>query len=210
MCQFLSVLALKNGSVLHHPMIDSHSELVEYFGVPDTSASHQHFAKIELTPPSCNDDADWLDVSQWTFRLDEEAEPIWWSDVAAAVEKKVRDIASRMILTSGEKGLIVDGCWIIGGTAKIREVRSGRIVRLLKGGTISVICGGTVSVICGGTVSAICGGTVSAIRGGTVSAIRGGTVSAIRPSPYRTLVLSDQAKAHLKSKGVVPDQAVPA
>ena len=52
--------------------------------------------------------------------------------------------AMLLILRDGERGMILDGCWIVGGTAKIREVRSGRIVRL---------CGGTISDVWGGTIS---------------------------------------------------------
>ena len=50
MCNFLSALVLRNGDVLHHPMLDSHSDLVRHFEVPDTREHHQHFAKVELTP----------------------------------------------------------------------------------------------------------------------------------------------------------------
>ena len=177
MCNFLSALVMRDGSLKMHPMIDSHSELVEYFKLPDAKPFIQHFAKVELTPDYTSNDTV-LDVSTWKFRLDEESEPQWWADVSERVERDLRARAERMILRSGDHGLIVDGCWIVGGDAKIRELRSGRIVRLC-GGTVSAISGGTVSEIWGGTVSAISGGTVSAIRGGTVSAIWGGTVSAI-------------------------------
>lgn len=124
MCQFLSALVLKNGDVLTHPMLDSHSDLVRYFTVPDTHHGHQHFAKVELTP------VDWLDVETWQFRLDEASEPGWWADVAGAAERTLRAKAARMILRTGEHGLIVDGCWIFGGDAVVRNVRGGRIMRV--------------------------------------------------------------------------------
>ena len=31
MCEFLSALVVKNGDVLSHPLLDSHSDLVRYF-----------------------------------------------------------------------------------------------------------------------------------------------------------------------------------
>ena len=37
MCQFLSALVLKNGDVLSHPMLDSHTDLVTYFKLPDST-----------------------------------------------------------------------------------------------------------------------------------------------------------------------------
>ena len=125
MCQFLSAVVLRNGDVLTHPMLDSHSDLVLYLGLPDTTAYHQHFAKVELTPAS-----NWLDPATWTFRLDEETAPSWWEDVATGVEETLRQRASRMILRTGKKRLIVDGCWIVGGDAVISDVRAGRIVRV--------------------------------------------------------------------------------
>jgi hypothetical protein len=45
MCNFLSAVILKNGDVLMHPMIDSHSELIEYFKLPDANRDIRHFVK---------------------------------------------------------------------------------------------------------------------------------------------------------------------
>jgi hypothetical protein len=134
MCNFLSGIALKNGDVLTHPMLDSHSDLVRYFKLPDTVAYVERFAKVELTP------ADWMDPATWRFRLDEEMVPAWWEDVAAKVEQTLRSIAGRMIIR-GEHELLVDGCWIIGGEAKVRDVRSGRIMRVQDSATVSDVRG---------------------------------------------------------------------
>ena len=122
MCNFLSAIVLKNGDVLTHPMLDSHSDLVTYFQLPDTTAHHQHFAKVELTP------TDWLDASTWRFRLDEATAPGWWDDVKTSAESTLRARAQAMVITGGEKQLIVDGCWIVGGDAVVRDVRAGRIL----------------------------------------------------------------------------------
>jgi len=125
MCQFLSVLILRNGDVLHHPMLDSHADLVAYFKLPDTQV-HQHFAKAELTPK------DWLDPSTWAWRIDEESRPGWLDDVEQQAEAKARVIAARMIITEAviPPRLIVEGCWIVGGNGIVRDVRGGRILRV--------------------------------------------------------------------------------
>ena len=135
MCEFLSCLVLRNGDVRHHPMLDSHADLVQYFKLPDAHQHHQHFAKVELTP------VDWMDVSTWKFRLDEESAPGWWEDVAVSAEAKVRAIAERMILREGEHWLIVDGCWVVGGNAKVRDIRSGRIMRVQNEAILSGVRG---------------------------------------------------------------------
>jgi len=132
MCNFLSVLILRDGSVRHHPMLDSHSDLVTYFKVPDENPHIPYFAKAELTP-----NTDWTDASTWAWRIDEAVNPVWLTpDVEKAAEEAARAIAQRMVIKDGEHRLIVDGCWIIGGTAKIRDVRSGRIVRVQDSATI--------------------------------------------------------------------------
>ena len=137
MCNFLSVLVLKNGDVLHHPMLDSHSDLVAYFDLPDTNAHIHHFAKAELTP------VDWLDPATWLWHIDEETRPTWLDDVEQQAKDKARSIARRMIITDTTKlpKLIVDGCWIVGGKAKIRDVRAGRIVRIQDSATVSGVRG---------------------------------------------------------------------
>ena len=138
MCNFLSAIVLRNGDVLTHPLLDSHSDLIRYYELPDTRAHHQHFAKVELTP------VDWLDASTWQWRLDEETAPGWWEDVAASAEATLRARASRMILTTGRKDLVLEGCWILGGDAEIADFRGGRIASM-RGGTLTTMWGGTLT-----------------------------------------------------------------
>lgn len=141
MCRFLSVLVLRDGSVRHHPMLDSHSDLVRYFHLPDADVYVQHFAKAELTPTS-----DWTDAATWDWRIDEAVRPVWLTeDVERAAEEATRSIAQRMVIKDGKRDLIVDGCWIIAGTAMIRDVRSGRIVRVQGSATISNV-GGSATI----------------------------------------------------------------
>ena len=122
MCQFLSVLVLRNGDVLHHPMLDSHADLITYFKLPDTSEYIQRFAKVELTP------GDWLKPDTWHWKVDENTRPQWLDAVEAQAESATRRIATNMLLVSGEHQLIVDGCWIVGGCAIVRDVRGGRLM----------------------------------------------------------------------------------
>jgi len=138
MCNFLSVLVLKDGSVRHHPMLDSHSDLVRYFKLPDTDAFVHHFAKAELTPTT-----DWTDASTWAWRIDEDVRPVWLTDdVEHAAEAATRAIAQKMVLKDVDRDLIVDGCWIVAGASKVRDVRSGRIVRVQDSASVYVTFAG--------------------------------------------------------------------
>jgi len=149
MCRFLSVLILRDGSVRHHPMLDSHSDLVTYFKLPDENPHIPYFAKAELTP-----DKDWTDASTWAWRIDEAVNPVWLtSEVEKAAEDATRAIAQRMVIKDGERRLIVDGCWIVAGTAKIRDVRSGRIVRVQDSATISDVGGSATISDVGGSAT---------------------------------------------------------
>ncbi len=141
MCNFLSVVILKNGHVLHHPMLDSHSDLVAYFDLPDDTAFIERFAKAELTP------VDWLDPSTWQWRIDEAMRPQWLDDVEAKAEAATRAIAKKMILTDETNipRLIADGCWIVGKKGVVRDVRGGRILRVQDSATIRDV-GGSATI----------------------------------------------------------------
>src|SRR3990167_7995488 len=93
MCNFLSVLILRNGDIRHHPMLDSHADLVAYFNIPDATPFLERFAKAELTPEN------WLDPATWKWRIDEAVRPQWLDEVEAQAEKSARAIAQRMIIT---------------------------------------------------------------------------------------------------------------
>ena len=187
MCNFLSVLILRDGSVRHHPLLDSHSDLVRYFEISDTNAHIPHFAKAELTP------VDWADAATWLWKIDERVRPIWLDDVEAAAEQETRAIAQRMVLKDVERTLIVDGTWIVAGNSKIRDVRSGWIRRVQDQATVS-------DVRDQATVSDVWGrATVSNVWGrATVSDVRDqATVSNVRDQAR----LDDSAKSRLaKSK----------
>jgi hypothetical protein len=149
MCNFLSVLVLRDGSVRHHPMLDSHSDLVRYFEMPDNDEFVHHFVKAELTPTT-----DWTDAATWRWRIDEDVKPVWLTDdVEAQAEAATRAIAQRMVLKDVDRQLIVDGCWIIAGASKIRDVRYGRIVRVQDSASIIGVWGSASISNVGGSAS---------------------------------------------------------
>ena len=148
MCNFLSALIVRNGDILTHPMLDSHHDLVTYFKLPDSNGHIPRFVKVELTPTD-----NWLDPATWKWQVDEETLPRWWEDgLAVQAEAALRRRAKSMIVTD-DRTLIVDGCWIVGGKAKIRDVRSGRIVRVQDSASISNVWGSASIRDVGGSAS---------------------------------------------------------
>ena len=124
MCVFFSFLALRDGRVLHHDMLDSHEDLVDLFNLRDTHM--QHFVRGELRPG-----ANLCDIDTYTFHLDEDEAPSWWNcETADGVEQEVRRRVSAMIRTSGNIALMADGCLILGGTATIVKMVAGRVICL--------------------------------------------------------------------------------
>jgi len=192
-CNFLSVLILRNGDIRHHPMLDSHSDLVTYFKLPDTDAYVSHFAKAELTP------VDWTDASTWKWRIDEDVRPIWLDEVEAAAESATRSVAQRMVLKDVEHTLIVDGCWIVAGSSKVRDVRSGRILRVQDSATVrDVRDSATVQNVGGSaTVRDVWGSaTVRGVWGSAT--VQNVGDSATVQNVWGSATLDASAKAHLK------------
>jgi hypothetical protein len=132
MCNFLSAIITPKGDVLWHPMVDSHSELVRLFDLKDTKVGK--FAKVELTPGD-----NWLDVSKWNWRIDENTRPAWLDDVESQAEKKLRAIAKSMLIVDETRDLIVDGCYILGGKAVVNEIKAGRILSVRDSATINYV-----------------------------------------------------------------------
>ena len=77
MCNFLSAIYLRSGSLICQPQFtDSHSELIEANGINEreTDAPVQHFVKLELTPPQQFT----IDMSEWTECVDQHEVPEWF------------------------------------------------------------------------------------------------------------------------------------
>ena len=127
MCQFFSLLILRGGGIRHHWNIDSHSDLVAYYGLRDTDAFLRHFAKAELTPPS--NQADYFDFAQWQWRLDEPTRPAWFDeDAEANAVAEARDVLADCTRTTGTIPLITDWLWLLGGTVVVLKMIGGRVI----------------------------------------------------------------------------------
>ena len=144
MCNFLLVLVLRDGTILHHPMIYSHSMLQRYFAkrpeLANVLRDHdrlERFARVEFTPGE-----HWVDPEKWTLKTDEIVRPAWFDETLEnQTRKRLVSMVRSMTLLEGEHSVIVDGCWIVGGTAVVREVLGGRIVAVLDSAQIRGVGG---------------------------------------------------------------------
>jgi hypothetical protein len=136
MCNFLSAIGVRDGSVRLHPLIDSHYQLLNYLEMDDLSEYTPTFVKLELTPSK-----NWLDPESWDFTVDEKTIPVWCDDeLQARFRREMINFAKSLIIKPGKKSIIVDGVWIIGGSAQIQTVVGGRIVYLGDTAEIVTVC----------------------------------------------------------------------
>ena len=158
MCNFFSALGLPDGTIKWHWMLDSHHEIVGYYGLDDTS-DRAKFAKLELTPGE-----DWFNADTWQFKVDEEVQPFWAMDeLLGQWDARMRSIVRGQTIMSGEVKMILEGFWIIGGDAQVDTVHNGRIIRVADSATFRSIYGGTFWYIYGGTIQSIYGGMIQSI-----------------------------------------------
>ena len=78
MCNAFSCIVKNNGDVLWEFGLDSHTDLMERFGIADIAiadTSLLQFAKLEITP----DNGNYLKPDKWTLHIDEEIKPEWFT-----------------------------------------------------------------------------------------------------------------------------------
>jgi hypothetical protein len=125
MCNFLSAIVLRNGDIVCDPEhTDSHEDLIAMAGLRDDRVAQamEAFCRVELLPP--DDHAAIADVSAWRFVVDEEAAPSWLD--RAGIAKKLRRMVAKM-LVGDTRRLLLGGCWILHGEARVSAVKNGRI-----------------------------------------------------------------------------------
>ena len=145
MCDFLSVIVLRSGDILHHPMLDSHTDIQRYFR-KQPHLTHalrdedrlERFARVEFTPT----DETWFEPEKWVLQIDEDITPKWWDETMQnQTRKRLVHLVKTMTLVEGDHDLIVDGCWIVGGKAKVKDVRGGRIMTVRDSAQITNVRG---------------------------------------------------------------------
>jgi hypothetical protein len=129
MCNFLSAIVLRNGDVRTHDASDSHSELIDRYGLPEDT-DLQHYAKVEFTPYRHGAHSyrlDYADVDRYTLAVDEPTEPKWWPEVRDRVEATLRAHVRRMVVSDRRRRLL-GGRWILVDGARVEECRDAEVL----------------------------------------------------------------------------------
>lgn len=90
MCNFLSAIVLRDGTVLCEPSLTNHEDILDYFGIPQTEGSLISFVRVEYSV--CAEE--WWDLANWKLRVDEKFYPDWWTEEVK--ERVTRDMRRRI------------------------------------------------------------------------------------------------------------------
>ena len=110
MCKFKSGLIFKNRVVLAPENNESHSDLLESLGIENTRQNAMRmFIRAELIPKDNNKASD---VSEWTFKVDQDITPAWYDEDPKRYETEFRD-AVREYMDKWLKGkaIFCDRIW---------------------------------------------------------------------------------------------------
>ena len=174
MCNFLSAIYTQDGRLLCNPLVDSHSDLIELFGVHERAGVGgigQKFVKLELTPTENR----YADVAAYSFRVDETETPGWFDKAASAsAESEMRAVIEKMVVRGANGRLLVCGCFIVP-----EGVCRAKIARVFASGSATVEASGsaTVEAYDSATVEASGSATVRAYDSATVRAYDSATVT---------------------------------
>lgn len=127
MCNFLSAIVFQNGDIVCNPeYTDAHEDLILACKLRDDHLSRGRFARVEFSPLG-GGRKDITDLSTWQLILDEPCRPEWFDK--KQVLSKLKRIVNRMIV-SGHRRLLLGGCWILVGKARINTAKNCRIIKM--------------------------------------------------------------------------------
>lgn len=88
MCQYKSAIAMKEKIILAPDGNESHSNLLVSLGLDDnTYNAMRKFVRLELIPPKGNRE---VDISKWTFIVDQDIIPDWYAKDPGKYEEMLR------------------------------------------------------------------------------------------------------------------------
>ena len=131
MCNFLSAIYKQDGSIICLPEhTDSHEDLIAHANLDDSKDPVlNRWIRVEFTPP---DKADVTNPDEYTLKVDEPSTPVWFdddkrADCIAQLSARIR----AMVVKDKHLKIILGGCWILCGDAKVDRFVDGRVFRML-------------------------------------------------------------------------------
>ena len=125
MCQFKSVIVLRNGDILHDDYTDSHEELIGAYGLNDSGEpSINRFVRVEFRP---EENKDYDKVSKYKLFVDESETPQWFEEHRQSVIDKLTSMINRMILKDVKRKYLLSGCYILSGNTVIDKIINSRV-----------------------------------------------------------------------------------
>ena len=126
MCNFLSGITFSDfllptrGRCHADPCkTNSHSELVRLLGLNDVK-SEGHFAKWEFVPSG-----DIADFDNYSFKLDEERVPDWWTpEIESETIEYAKSVLRRVVLTSGLIEELRNDVYALAGNVAVKKLYS--------------------------------------------------------------------------------------
>src|SRR5271157_2607309 len=136
MCNFFSGIYQRDESILADPALtDSHQDLITIHNLKDEDLFLRSWIRFEYTP---DPEKNISDLDSWTLTVDETSTPDWVD--LEKLRDKCKAIVSRMIVTDSRK-LLLGGCWIICGEAKIEEAKSCKVISVCDSASIVTVSG---------------------------------------------------------------------
>ena len=143
MCQFLSALVLRDGTILsREDVTDSHEILIKWYSqqghdLRDDREFNSRFVRVEYAPKFAQDAGD---LNNYRLVVDEQTEPAWFAAHSEEVARALRRKVKRCIV-SDSRDLLIGGPWILTGDAIIGECHSARVVSMHDSSKVDVMYG---------------------------------------------------------------------
>ena len=127
MCNFLSALVTKDGRLLCNPFLDSHEQIIDFFGMQksDKDKFIQKFVRVEFIPK----DDDYFDVDNYKLRIDEDSKPDWFTEFEERITNELKDKIKSLIIDKATDKILCGGVYIV-RDSKILWTRFTRMVVL--------------------------------------------------------------------------------
>jgi hypothetical protein len=165
MCNFLSAIVTKDGTLLCNPLEDSHEKLIDYFGLNEADKKNnfiQKFVRIEFTPQN----NDYFNIDSYVLKVDEDNKPDWFNEFEERITDELKEKIRNMIVKRAKSKALLGGTYLV-TDSEIKWIAHARIIRLCNSTVEKMYDNSTVETMWGNsTVEKMWGNsTVKEMRG---------------------------------------------